>query len=976
MPDMSITGIASGIDWDSMVTKLLESAKKPALVMLDKRDRLEQKKSLWEELRVSMQALQASLPSLKLSSTFKAKQVEIERIDRNTSYKGVLSATVTADAAIAVHDLEVLQLARGQENSSKTFSSSSNLSSIFTGSTTSSYFYVNAGGHKVRIDVAKTDTLTSLAEKINLKLKTQVPPLGVTASVVTQGNNEQLVLKSDNVGLGQISHTATITRSVNAYDTVAFSLNPNNTDPNVEPPTFTLDMELGGVNGGTVTIKGENGTVYTAGVDFDIVSGNRIRWRTHDPLVPPPGAVYYDEYTAYAGDTYEVTATRSSGGNVDTGVLPFAPRSGATVTINDGVNTYSAGSDFAFAPDGSIHWLKDFYKPADGASYTVTYVAVGGEKVTLEITRSNQDVLSSSSYSNFVGGTTTIQQSGSRIWREGFDFDIVQGSTGEAVVQWYTGGAGDAPVPDPIPMTPYTVTLQKTDGTSATYSGTRNAKDTVGLPNGGTFTSAPQGSHTITYNGVSFSVDSPPAPPTSGDLTADLDSTKKNLEITWATPTGTPSARSGAPAYGNTANDTYTVTYTYNSSTFYLSDDGNGILGYLGLGPDTGYTAAQDAEMILNGDKVTRSSNHIGEAYKNELIKGMTIELKGLGRVSMDVSQDAEKAVTAMQTFLTAYNDILSWINTRMTEKEVDASKKATLDSDDFRMKWGLLRGNSLLRDTKNTMRRLTSQTYATGFDARASRNAIYGPMSQNSIVNPGSFTLKAGNLTATIPVRPEDTLEDIANRINSPKIDGTDNPLYVVTGKTVTQYAKASVKDNKLVLQGGVQDQKIVLGGSSHVLSSLGLSYEYNALSQIGLKFASQGEMSPQGQTGELDFDSSVFMTALENNAEDVSMLVTNFAATMQTFVDNTIKASSKEIAIGVTTAQGSVMREMNAIDEEIKSIDKYLANFEKRLLAKQENLYKQFSAAEVNLSKMMQQASWLSSVTAQLQQQSAGQQ
>ena len=40
MADMSISGIASGVDWDSMVTKLLEKAKEPAYVMLDKRDKL------------------------------------------------------------------------------------------------------------------------------------------------------------------------------------------------------------------------------------------------------------------------------------------------------------------------------------------------------------------------------------------------------------------------------------------------------------------------------------------------------------------------------------------------------------------------------------------------------------------------------------------------------------------------------------------------------------------------------------------------------------------------------------------------------------------------------------------------------------------------------------------------------------------------------------------------------------------------
>ncbi|MDR1978072.1 MAG: flagellar filament capping protein FliD [Synergistaceae bacterium] len=978
MADMSITGIASGIDWDSMVTQMLENAKKPAYVILDKRDKLELKKTLWEELRVSMQALQSALSPLKLSSTFKAKQVEIERIDRNTSYKGVLTATVNADAAINVYDLEVLKLAQGQTSRSNNFSADQKLV------TNDSYFYVNAGGHKVRVDVSEDDTLQSLADKINTKFKTQVPPVAVTATVVPEGSNHRLVLKSDNTGLGNTPHTASITRSANAYDMLLFNVDSKNADPNLDL-AYYLDVELGGINGGALTVKDENGTSYKEGVDFDIVNGNRIRWRNSDPLIPPPGAAYQDKYVAYGGETYTRTATRSAGSDVDQGVLPFTPLSGNSVSITSDGNTYSntgASPDFQVAPDGSIHWL-GVNKPVDGSSYEITYTAVGGEVFTFDITRGNQDVLTSAgvpTYADFAAGTTTIQQAGSRVWREGLDFDIVQGPGGEPVVQWYTGGAGDAPEPD----TSYDITLQRADGTSETIAVTRNATDTVSLPHNGTFGPAPgslipQGTHTITYNGLTFEVSSP-SPPADWDFTPDLDATDPThhkLTITWKTPTGSPTPHTNTPTYGKT----YTVDYTTNTNTFYLSDDGNGTLAVLGfdLMDEEHYTAAQDAELMLDGQKHFSSSNRIGEGYDITLITGMTIDLKGLGRVSLDVSQNAETAVTSLQDFLTAYNDILTWINTRMTEKEVDETKKATLDSDDFRMKWGLLNGNSLLRSTKNSMRRLTSQTYATAFTERASRNTIYGTMLQNGIVNAGSFTVAAGSRVASIPVSPGDTLKDIADRINAPKIDGLDNPLHLVTinsyGKEeTTLFAKAAVEGDKLVIRAGT-DQQILLGGSAHVLSSLGVNYQYNALSQIGIKLKSDGEMTTQGQTGELNFDTSVFMAALENNAEDVSMLVTNFAGQMQTFVDDMIKATNKEVAAGVAAAQGAVVREMNAIDEEIKSIDKYLTDFERRLLAKQESLYAQFSAAEVSLSQLMQQASWLSSVTAQLQQQSTTQ-
>ena len=353
----------------------------------------------------------------------------------------------------------------------------------------------------------------------------------------------------------------------------------------------------------------------------------------------------------------------------------------------------------------------------------------------------------------------------------------------------------------------------------------------------------------------------------------------------------------------------------------------------------------------------------------------MTIELKGVGRVALDVAQDAEKAVTAMQDFLTAYNDVLNWINTRISEKEVDETVKATLNNDDFRMKWGALYGNSLLRDSKNNLRRLTSQIASFPFTSRTSNKDIYGTMAHNGIVNAGSFTITVGARTATITVGPDDTLDTIAAKINSNDPQGEASQLhYDPDGREYpTAYAKATVEGGRLTISAGT-DRQAMLGGNA-VLSALGLNQDFNALSQVGLKLASSGTASTQGQSGELDFDSDAFMKALAKNADDVSSLVTGFASDMQAYLDSMIKSSQKEVATGITTAEGAVVREMNAIDEEIKSINKYLTDFENRLKTKQEGLIKQFAAAETSLAKMLQQASWLSSVTSQLQQSSTGQ-
>ncbi|MDR3265499.1 MAG: hypothetical protein LBT15_05775, partial [Synergistaceae bacterium] len=183
MADMAISGVASGIDWNSMVEQMLEKARQPAYIVAEKRDKLERTKTLWEELQVSLQALQSALSPLKLASTFKAKQVEIERLDSNASYKSVLTAVVNADAAINVYDLQVLKLAKGQVNRTNQVSGTLQGAGIMT-SGTSSYFYVSAGGKKIRIDVNSSDSLQNVADRINTQLTTQVPPVEVTAAVV------------------------------------------------------------------------------------------------------------------------------------------------------------------------------------------------------------------------------------------------------------------------------------------------------------------------------------------------------------------------------------------------------------------------------------------------------------------------------------------------------------------------------------------------------------------------------------------------------------------------------------------------------------------------------------------------------------------------------------------------------------------------------------------------------------------------
>ena len=101
---MNITGMASGIDVNNIIEELMQIARRPvvrneALIEIN-----EEKQGLWRETNVRMAALQRSLGGLINESVFTAKQA-------NSSNSDVASASVTGTPVNGTYNLEVHQLA-------------------------------------------------------------------------------------------------------------------------------------------------------------------------------------------------------------------------------------------------------------------------------------------------------------------------------------------------------------------------------------------------------------------------------------------------------------------------------------------------------------------------------------------------------------------------------------------------------------------------------------------------------------------------------------------------------------------------------------------------------------------------------------------------------------------------------------------------------------------------------------------------
>ncbi len=91
-----------------------------------------------------------------------------------------------------------------------------------------------------------------------------------------------------------------------------------------------------------------------------------------------------------------------------------------------------------------------------------------------------------------------------------------------------------------------------------------------------------------------------------------------------------------------------------------------------------------DAALEVDGVTVTRAGNTI-----DDVIGGVTLELKGTGRATVTVDKDPERAVDALEGFVEAYNEL-----------------KGTLDS----LYQGSLQGNSLVRGVETRLRGVMNQ--------------------------------------------------------------------------------------------------------------------------------------------------------------------------------------------------------------------------------------------------------------------------
>ncbi len=757
--------------------------------------------------------------------------------------------------------------------------------------------------------------------------------------------------------------------------------------------------------GGAVRIT--NGTEsFEEGTDFtvsaDALGYAVINWN-NNRVTPPAYVNNFDSTTS-------ITAADSGGNEItgftiseDSGYAIFSMDDGSVLDAGDyTVKVVKNGRTkiYDLTSDGSTMVLSERSKwYSQDVSSTGTYtinVSKNGQVTTYTGTRqkNSYDFAISSAAFDFEDGTNTITQ-GTKTFYEGVDFNITTDSDGKSTVDWIPDSEGGYEWYYPNPGTSYTLTHTDSDGNTVSFTGVRTSTNTLSLQdygmtiaNGalsvqygddtnyynlevepvyetdeeGNYVLDEEGNRIISSSSVtgndvlkathSFTIDKYSVWTGTAEDSSTDDDYSLSYTFNWRTPTLT--SRS-LPGYG----DELTIEYEYDANTFSLEDDGDGLIDALGLNLEANITEAHNAIISLNGEEIQRDSNYIGEAYSNEIsnLKGVTLQLKGLGTVSLDIYQDAEKAVEAITTFKDSYNDLMSWMNTRMTESQVDEDTAATIDSDDFRMRWGLLHGNSLLRNTKSTMRDLMAKRFTYSFTQNTSSEEIYGTLANNGLKSEATLRMRIGSTYMDLTLLPTHSLQDVVDMINDSTNVAMHNNFYDEDGKLRDQpLIKASVSDDKLVISSTGSDT-ITLSGTS-AMNALKMNYTYTGLFQLGIATTS----TDYGKSGELEFDESKFMEALEDNPDEVQELMLMFANEMDSWVKSMLTSS----ATGAT--KGTLSRQIDDLDTQIKSIDEYLEKYQERLDRQEESLRTRFAAAEQNIAELSQQAASISSILSML--------
>ncbi len=249
---LSMPGLASGMDWQSLIEKMMKVSEEPLNRLESQKTTLQnEQKALENEFKPMLEKFRQSLLTLELPSTFMAKTSSV-------SDNSVLGAEVTSTALTGTYQIKVDQLATfttltPSSTVGKAIDPTAKLSDLkLRNAITSGYFTIN--GVQINVDPS-TESLDDVISAINNS------GAGVTASYDSTTDKLTLTANGNTViNLGTPGDTSNFLRAVYIED--APQVQNSNGDTTVTStvhigavdPSFTLSSL--GISSGNIKING------------------------------------------------------------------------------------------------------------------------------------------------------------------------------------------------------------------------------------------------------------------------------------------------------------------------------------------------------------------------------------------------------------------------------------------------------------------------------------------------------------------------------------------------------------------------------------------------------------------------------------------------------------------------------------------------------------------------------------------------
>jgi flagellar hook-associated protein 2 len=274
---ISIGGIVSGIDTDSMVTTLVTAARAPQTVMQSHLSDVEEQRDAYEALRTHMEDMLTALEAIDTPA-------ELRAATGTSSDEGSVTVAVDGDAVAGRYSIEVSQLAASSTSVSDGFADKSTTGTVAEGT-----FDITYAGVTTSLTVdSSNSSLQGMADLINDSVD------GVTAYIMDTGDATtpyRLVVAGDDTGaanalsldmsgLTGTGSVPTFTETSAAQDAlltvngIAITSADNVVDDAVQGVTFTLEDVT--TSATTITVAGDTETTI-ANVKAFVEAYNTVR---------------------------------------------------------------------------------------------------------------------------------------------------------------------------------------------------------------------------------------------------------------------------------------------------------------------------------------------------------------------------------------------------------------------------------------------------------------------------------------------------------------------------------------------------------------------------------------------------------------------------------------------------------------------------------------------------------------------------